>query len=157
MFKKMEKSTGVNILLMVSLSLFIPITMCLQNGGSRVSDGRIKSAGEEGKVRILAVTPFTDPAQRVHPKTKINYFELCKNSFPDVTWPSNTHYPVVIKRPSVRNMRVPTAERPASMNIRRINVTLNKACSNNLLQCFVPSMVSCLYTDSFSNFLDLDR
>ena len=52
---KMEKSTGVNILLMVLLSYFIPITVCLQIEGGKVTDGRIKSAGEEDKVRILAV------------------------------------------------------------------------------------------------------
>ena len=50
----MEKSQGVNILLLVILSL-LPIGMCLQNQGGGVTDERVKLAGEENlhRVRVL--------------------------------------------------------------------------------------------------------
>ena len=53
----MEKPQGVNILLLVMLSLS-PIGMCLQNQGGGVTGERVKSVGGENfpKVRILAMT-----------------------------------------------------------------------------------------------------
>ena len=62
----MEKSQGVNILVLVLFSLVL-IAICLQNGGGGVTDERVQSAVEEilRKVRLLAMSPSMDTDQWV--------------------------------------------------------------------------------------------
>ena len=67
----MEKAQGVNILVLVLLSLIL-IAICLQNGGGGVIDEKVKSAVEEilRKVRLLAMSPSMDTDQWVLQKSR---------------------------------------------------------------------------------------